>query len=197
MKTQIRLILIMFFAAAGMAAAQPASEPWFRVQFMQDDKVVEVANHTVKLKKDRFSMKISLRSGGNISINASLDTVNYGMAVQGKGLQDFECFLPGTGMAEGLENKENDMSINSSAHNFWFYDNDKKHRFNSIEKNNEWITCERVIKKIWVLDNELSDAYKMTAFPRDTFYMVFMKTTPDTENPTELQRDYLQVIFVP
>jgi hypothetical protein len=195
MKTFMRLTLLLLFAVAGLAGTPPSDEPWFKVQFMQDDKVVEVVNHVVKLKKDKFSILVSLKNGGNININASLDSVIYDMAREGKELPDFECFLPGTGMAEGLENKENDMSINSTAHNYWYYDDDKKHRFNKIAKNNEWITGERVVKKIWVFDNEISDQFKVSSLPRDTFYMVFMKTTVDPENTKELQREYIKVIL--
>lgn len=178
--------------------ALASGEKHFAIEIMQDGKEIPIRGHYVKLKKKPFTLIVYLtdKKDSNILVNASFDPGSFENARTGKNINEIAGFEE-TGMAEESMNKDRTLMISKSAPHYWYYESYKDHRFNGITRMNGELKCRRTVEKIMIRDTtrEYVDIEKIN---QNEIYFVFMKAkwNKDFTKRTELQRDYLKIMFV-
>ncbi|MFM7021968.1 MAG: hypothetical protein ACKOXB_03250 [Flavobacteriales bacterium] len=119
--------------------------------FVRQEKSLQKVKEgdTIKIKRREFTLVFEVDTSSIIGINSSaLDTI-YKLFTVKKDLNSVACFGPGTGYAEYLKNKDNDIAIADYGQGYWYYDSPKEHRFNEVKIDGKKMTCERRIKNLF------------------------------------------------
>lgn len=148
-----------------------------------------VTNNEVALDKKPFNIVFVLKKPDGILISSSFDKITYEKALKKEALSNLPCYQ-NTGMAEGLFNKDNEVMISDEAPSYWFYDNDKEHRFNTVIKSRDSLVCTRTINQVYIIDKEESLSIEKINNP---LYFVFINSSdPGSSNKTE-EREMIKI----
>ncbi len=191
MKKIIRLaaILILFICFISMNV----KEKDFHVRIEQNGKVFESINGLVTLDKKEFNIVFEFSEPMGLLINGSFYEKTYKLA--SKGIIKSE--LPGfknTGMAEGLLNPDKEILISDDSPNYWFYDDNEKNRFNSIEEAGGNILCRRIIQNLYDVETKTTIKVEDVSKP---LYLVFIsyKRGEKITDEIELKREWIKIIW--
>jgi hypothetical protein len=193
--TLLNLFTAVFLLSSAIFSNQYAAEKRvpFKVYIEQNGTRLPVTNHEITLEKKPFNIIFVMHKPDGILISSSFNKTTYDKAVKKEPLSK----LPGyanTGMAEGLSNTDNEVIICDDAPSYWFYDNDKEHRFNTVIKNKDSLVCTRTIKQLYLLDEKDQPTITVEKISKP-LYFVFMDyvSDPKTYERTELQREMIKI----
>ncbi len=192
-----RLLIILMCACIMLTAATPEpastqeSYPHFTLSIEQDGKQIPITHNTVTLNKSAFDIVLTLSDTMGVLVNASFNKKTFKRAADNQPQNK----LPGfneTGLADGLQNPDNIVYVAIEAPNYWFYENDSIHRFNSVEWKNNLLICKRTIAHIHDVNTQ-SDMNITDV--KQPLYLVFMHLNYDGgfSNPVEVQRAYVKI----
>jgi len=117
------------------------------VSIEQSGNNISIIDDTAEIRRTKFTLKFKFNQPDNILINASFNAETFNNAKEGLPLSDLLGFRK-SGIAEELFNKESVIYLSSDSPNFWYYADDKDHRFNSVLKNESGYICIRDISGI-------------------------------------------------
>jgi|GEM_PF-1136782 len=171
----------------------------FSVSFWQDGELrhINARDNTVTLENREFDILFGfVDSPISISVNASFDAANFNAAKKGLPLGKLACFEPGTGMAEGLNNSDKSLTINSNGHNSWFYEDQEFNRFNIIKKEKTGgIAATRTISR---LSDVVTRDFLEWSDVTKPLYLVFYSYgfLGNSSQQVELHRDYIKINWI-
>lgn len=196
MRKIILLCLLALVLASGrLAQAQTPGTGKFTVQFEQNDTNVPAVAGVIKLRRAPFAINLSLPKPMAVLIAASSDPARYDLARQGAPLDRF--IPPGTGMAEYPFNESKDLCVSEDGTNYWYYQNERDHRFDRILLAKERIICHRTIENLFFADAG-NRSVKLSASDVKRIYLVFVNADYnwETSKYAEHQRETLVLEFV-
>ncbi|MGN6646956.1 MAG: hypothetical protein ACTHJT_10550 [Cytophaga sp.] len=196
MKTIVTILLTAtFLLSSAICSNQHAAEKRvpFKVYIEQNGIRQPIVNNEVSLEKQPFNIVFVMHKPDGVLISSSFNKTTYEKAVKKEPLSK----LPGyenTGMAEGLFNSDNEVIICDDAPSYWFYDNDKEHRFNTVVKSKDSLVCTRTIKQLYLLDEKDQPTITVEKASKP-LYFVFVDyvSDPKTYKRTELQREMIKI----
>ena len=165
----------------------------FKIYIEQNGIRQTITNNTVLLDKKSFNLVFVLHKPSAVLVNASFDKTTYERALKKEPLSKLPGY-EGTGMAEGLFNTDKELFIDDTAPSYWYYDNDKEHRFNKVVKTKDSLVCTREIKQFYILEEKDNIVLPVEKVSKP-LYLVFddYVTDPKTYERTELQREIIKI----
>lgn len=162
---------------------------------MQNGAMIPVRNHQVILKKQPFTIVLSLRQPDGILVNASFDPQSFNQARAGAPFADIAGFSD-LGMAEEPFNPKTLLMTSNEAPHYWYYENNASHRFNQVTSQQNRLICERIVGQIMYRDTS-KKMLSIRDIQENALYLVFMKTewSADFRQQYERQREFIQVLF--
>lgn len=203
MKTRLlALLLILSGCVSGCKpyyaseAPQPPAGKHFSVTIEQFGKSIPVKNHEATIEKAPFTIVFYLRQPDAILVNTSFNPSSFYAAKNGVQIEKIRGFRE-TGMAEYLFNSKRDIMISDEAPHYWFYDNEKEHRFNEVTKKDGILICKRTVENIFFLHPDREIVKVEDLRNKEKLFMVFMKAKwkKDYSGYTEFQREFLKITF--
>jgi len=182
---RIAALLIIFFSLSSMNE----KEKGFHVVIEQNGKLIEPKNGVVSIDKSEFNIIFEFNNPMGLLINGSFKKKTYKLASKGKHKSNLPGFQS-TGMAEGLLNPGKEIFISDDAPNYWFYDDDKKNRFNSIEKVDGKLFCRRIIKNLYDVDTKATTIVENVEQP---LYLVFISYKYVDKEEVEIKREWIKI----
>ncbi|WP_452599089.1 hypothetical protein [Pontimicrobium sp. MEBiC01747] len=183
------------------------SEKYFKIEFIQNNKIIKIKDNKVKLKKVPFKFKITLYKTNHVFVSNSWDKYYYDYPTD-KNI--FECndssffkdcrFVSIKTGNEDKFNENKDIYVGDGSYqSVWFYKKENKwHRFDdTVTVKNGIINAEMTVENIFDLDKRDERKYKEDEynFPIENIekdiYVVFATEHYEKgmEHPKELQRE--------
>lgn len=191
-------IIIIALTIAGCSSStviEDTSLNEINISIMQNNEIIEPENDTYRLRRAPFSIRLTFKQPDGLLVHASLNDRTYLKAESSHPLNE----LPGfshTSISEELFNMESVIHISETAPGYWYYTDERDHRFNSVIPENRGYICIREISNIINVDSG-KDPIPLSRMSGDTLYIVIMKTdwNQDYTKRIELNRKYFKIIF--
>lgn len=165
----------------------------FKVYIEQDGIRLPITNNEVSLDKKPFRIVFVFDKPNGILISTSFNKATYEMAIKNEPLAKLPGYQ-GTGMAEYLFNNDKEVLVDDSAPSYWFFDNIKEHRFNTVKTSKDSLVCTREIKQFNIFDEKGNIILPIEKVSK-ALYFVFIDyiSDPQTYKKTELQREMIKI----
>ncbi len=185
------IIYLLLFLASTLSFADDNDQNVFTLGVEQNGKAIPVKNDEVTIKKGAFNLVFTSVEPMSILINASFNSTTYDAAKK-KIAKDLLAGFQTTAMAEGLQNQEQDIMISNESPSYWFFTNNREHRFNNVVVKNGHKEFRRTIKSFYLVEEQKSLPATLVKHP---LYIVVIYTVPaqDAESPIELYRRTLKI----
>ena len=207
------LVLILFTSCKTLKGDKSdAAEDYFKIEIVQNNKVIPISDNSVVLKKEPFKFKVTLIKTTDVYVSASWDKYYYDYPDSNN---IFECkdtkqfngcrFVAIKTGNQDAFNINKDLAIGDSSYQWvWFYDETMDwHRFDSTVIVKNGVThAEMTVENIYDCDGR--DAYLETTEYEYTIeniekeiYMVFATNYYERgmAHPKELQRKKFKLQF--
>jgi hypothetical protein len=189
-------------AASAITSTAVAREDYFRVDFEQSGAAVPLHDHDITLAAKPFVIALRFRSPDSVHVSAStsprwFDVARTGGAFDlGNSNSKEAPFAVARGMAENLVNPDPQLFLSDQASHFWFYEDDKTHRCNTVTKGADGIVCRRRVERVGSGDPIHFDP--IASYAGKSIYLVFLGATDGTDaadwtDRVERQRAYFRV----
>lgn len=136
------LLLFCLFRVQGQSAIS--------IYFMQDGKRIDVQSNKVTLAKKPFDIMVVTPKDTNLLVNASFIADSYKAAKKGAAHSAIPGFTA-LGMAEGINNADNELLIDNIAPMYWYYDSDADMRYNAATISGGVLTGTRTVKQFYIV----------------------------------------------
>ncbi len=120
------------------------------IYFMQDGKRIDVQSNKVTLEKKPFDIVVVIPKDTNLLVNASFIADSYKAAKKGAAHSAIPGFTA-LGMAEVMNNADNELLIDNAAPMFWYYDSDADMRYNAATISGGVLTGTRTVKQFYIV----------------------------------------------
>ncbi len=199
MKKWLLLIIPAVFAFYGCTAAgniKKTVPDKIDITIEQGANIIGIVDDTAEIRRTAFTIKFRFDQPDNILINASFNAETFNNAREGLPLSDLLGFRK-SGIAEELFNKESVIYISSDSPNFWYYADDRDHRFNSVIKNESGYTCVREISGIVDQDGN-GDKVDIKQVKQNEIFLVIIKSewNEDYTRMIEKNRKMIKLKFI-
>lgn len=166
------------------------------VSIEQSGNNINIIDDTAEIRRSKFSIKFKFPQPDNILINASYNSETFNNAKGGLPLNDLLGFKK-SGIAEELFNKDSVIYLSSDSPNFWYYADDKDHRFNSVLKIDNGYLCTREISGIIDLDGA-GEKTDITRIKKNEIFIVMIKSewNEDYTKMIEKSRKLIKLKFI-
>jgi hypothetical protein len=171
----MKFIYNTLLAASAIILLSFASQntPIFKVEILQNNKVIPIENHIALLEKKQFQLRITLNNLDGIYFHSSFNPTYFKLKdnQEIKGLQTMSNF---TRVEENF-NEDRDMEIEDESISYLFYDSSLNwHRFDKdIQVNGNTVIGTKTIEKIYVESNKKTIPLKNI---NRNIYLFFIKT---------------------
>jgi hypothetical protein len=197
MKRLAILLLIVAAALPSCVRKNSSSSPGFqhfKISIEQDGLIRDGENYTVSLKKQPFTIIVSLASPGAIFINAWLKPDSFAAALRGDAIDDIPGFRD-PGLDEELFNKDETLTLSATAPNFWHYAGETDHRFTEVIARPDALLCRRNIAHLNVMDQKKK--IDLRNLRENELFLVFMKVewNNDFSRKIEIKREFVRLDF--
>ena len=188
MNSFIKVLII--FISLSILFSMKKVEKDFDVYIEQKGKIIKSENEEVTLKKSAFDIVIEFTEPAGVLINASFNSQSYSFAHKGIPKNEISGFK-NTGMAEHLSNPDNEILISFDAPSYWFFENEEKHRFNSVQYKKGKYICKRTIENFYDVDSGKNTIVEEV---EDPLYLVFIMSeyNQDFTKENELKRKMIK-----
>lgn len=212
--SKILVVLIsMLISYSFLSTSKIKNDDYFKVEVIQNGKVLKVKNNKVKLKKAPFKYKVTMYKTDHVFVSNSWGTYYYDYPSSENifkcedNLYFKDCRF--VSIKTGNEDKFNvnkDIYVGDDSYqNVWFYDADMEwHRFDkNIAIKDDIITAEMSVENIYDMDKRdertfEENEYKYPIEKIDSnIYVVFATEhyKKGMEHPKELQREKFVLEF--
>lgn len=166
----------------------------FKMYIEQNGYRIAAHKNTVKIDPGTFNIVFEFPEPMGVLVNGSRDQATYKAASRNESFEQLPGFSE-TGMAEGLGNKDKEIILAEYAPGFWFYDDDKTHRFNSVERKDGKLICKRTIENLY---DKTSQTSVKVADTKGKLYIVAVsaKKGKTWDDKIEVHREYIIVKMV-
>lgn len=166
------------------------------VSIEQSGSSINIKNDTAEIRRTGFSFKFKFSQPDTVLVHASFSSETYNKAKAGLPLEELSGFK-NTGIVEELFNKDSVIYLSFNSPNFWYYADDKEHKFNSVLKTGAGYLCTRDISGVVDLDGngEKTDILKIR---QNEIYIVIIKIewNEDYTKMIETNRKILKLKFI-
>ncbi len=180
----MKFIYNTLLAASAIILLSFASQntPIFKVEILQNNKVIPIENHIALLEKKQFQLRITLNNLDGIYFHSSFNPTYFKLKdnQEIKGLQTMSNF---TRVEENF-NEDRDMEIEDESISYLFYDSSLNwHRFDKdIQVNGNTVIGTKTVDKIYVESNQKTIPLKNI---NRNIYLFFVATNnKDGNNPS-------------
>lgn len=166
----------------------------FKIVIEQEGMRKDSLKVEIELKKKPFKIIIEISQPIGVLLNASFVSTTWDMAKNGKVLKYMPGFQ-GTGMADELKNPNKDIMISDDSPNYWFFENNKSHRFDEVIQEGNWLVCKREIESVFIVDTKSHIRIQDMQKP---LYLVFVtyEWVNDFQDKLEIQRKWLKINWI-
>lgn len=173
----------------------PLKENHFRMEIIQDGKVVPLVDNGYELERKPFVFRFNIPAPMAVSVNASFKPESYLKTESGEPMTAIEGFKWG-GMADYRFNRDKSLLISDLAFNYWYYTAADDHRFDHNVTHGENITCLRTVELISDTNPEEIVDIPVGELKEETIYLsIFSFTRNEEGEPVEKQREYARLMF--
>ncbi len=185
--------ILLFSSATFSENASTKESTPFKVYIEQDGIRLPITNNDVSLNKKQFNIVFVFAKPNGVIISTSFNKTTYEKALKNEPISKLPGFTE-SGMAEYLLNPDKEVIIDDSAPSYWYYDNDKEHRFNKVAKSRDSLVCTREIKQLYI-PGEKEPIILPIEQSNKPLYFVFVdyETNPKTYERKELQREMIKI----
>ncbi len=186
----MKFIYNTVLAASALLLLSFASQntPVFKVEILQENKVIPIEEHVALLEKKEFQLRITLNNLNGIYSHSSFKPTYFRLKdnQEIKGLQTMSNF---TRVEENF-NTDRDMEIDDESYSYLFYDSTLNwHRFDKdVQVNGNTVIGTKTIDKIYIESNKKTIPLKNI---NRSIYLFFITTNDENGNnpsPKELGR---------
>jgi hypothetical protein len=183
MKQVLYFLLLMF-----IFSSCDKSPKLIDISFIQNGKRIQPIDGTITLDKAPFDMIFKASKPFDVMVNASFNDSIFKLAQNTKALTEQEQFKETAGIAEVLFNADEGMYISKDATSIWYYEDEKSHKFNTVEIENESYNCIRSIKNLH--DSDTDEHIDITQINRPIYLVLLSvdKIDGSVRHLKELQR---------
>jgi hypothetical protein len=186
------IFLLLTLLVVNISGNAQRCEHCFEIQIFQKGKNIPILSHKVQLEKDTFEIHILMNRPQGIAINACPLDSNIRNVKNGKELNDMTPFL--YGMAEALQNPENNLLITCEYPSYWYYDSATEHRFNQVVIEGNRLRCIRKIHQWTEVDN--GNIILPRQYPNQLHLgFIACEWVATEQKEREYLRDYLTIVF--
>ncbi|MCL1865723.1 MAG: hypothetical protein FWF73_07935 [Spirochaetes bacterium] len=178
------LINIAFLNCSNKELVKDDSTDRIDVSVEQGDQNIAIVDDAVEIRRRNFSLVFRFKQPDSVLVNASFHPETFNNANEGLPLDELAGFKD-TGITEELYNKNSALYISYKSPNYWYYVDDKDHRFTSVVKNENGFICTREITSFIDFDGS-GDKNNIGNVMQKEFYLVIVKS--------EWNRDYTKRI---
>jgi hypothetical protein len=165
----------------------------FKVYIEQDGIRLPITNNEVSLNKKQFNIVFVFPKPNGIIISTSFNKTTYEKALKNEPLSKLPGFTE-SGMAEYLLNPDKEVMIDDTAPSYWYYDNDKEHRFNKVVKSRDSLVCTREIKQLYILGGKEPVIMPIEQVNKPLYFVfVDYESDPKTFERKEIQREMIKI----
>ncbi len=186
----MKFIYNTLLAASAIILLSFASQntPIFKVEILQNNKVIPIENHIALLEKKEFQLRITLNNLNGIYFHSSFKPTYFRLKdnQEIKGLHTISNF---TRVEENF-NTDRGMEIDDESYSYLFYDSTLNwHRFDKdVQVNGNTVIGTKTIDKIYIESNKKTIPLKNI---NRSIYLFFITTNDENGNnpsPKELGR---------
>jgi len=178
------LINIAFFNCSNKNIAKDDAADRIDVSVEQGNQNISIVDNTVEIRRRQFSLVFKFKQPDSVLVNASFHPETFNNACEGLPLDELAGFKD-TGITEELYNKNSALYISYKSPNYWYYVDDKDHRFTGVVKKENEFICTREITSCIDFDGS-GDRTDIGNVMHKEFYLVIVKS--------EWNRDYTKKI---
>jgi hypothetical protein len=178
------LINIAFFNCSNKNIIKDDAADRIDVSVEQSDQIISIVDDTAEIRRIKFSLIFKFKQPDSVLVNASFHPETFNNAYEGLPLDELAGFKD-TSITEELYNKNSALYISYKSTNYWYYVDDKDHRFTNVVKNEDEFVCTREIASFIDFDGS-GDRTNIGNVMQKEFYLVIIKS--------EWNRDYTKRI---
>jgi hypothetical protein len=186
----MKRILFLTLALITLISGTPIEKD-FHVTVEQNGKTIQSKNGELTLERKSFNLIFEFSEPMGLLINGSFENNTYEMAKNGIPKTRLKGFLA-TGMADELFNPSKEILVSNDAPNYWFYDNERDHRFNKTKAEHGKIICTRTIENIYNVESKTNIKVEKVKKPLYLVFISYKRGTSFTEE-IELKREILKI----
>lgn len=136
----------------------------------QNGKIIEPKNNIYKLRKSTFIFEITAKNIEGFLVGATTNKTIYTSAINKYNAR--APWFQNTGMAEELYNKDKELFLMDNAPSYWYFTDEKDHRFDKNPKGNlnNW-TAKRTITRFY--DIMVDQAIDLKNFDKDVYILMY------------------------
>jgi len=159
----------------------------------QGDQDIPIVDDTVEIRRRKFSLIFKFKQPDSVSVNASFHPETFNNAYEGLPLDELSGFKE-TGITEELYNKNSALYISYKSPNYWYYVDDKDHRFSSIVKSENEFVCIREITGFIDFDRS-GDKTNIGDVMQKELYLVIVKSEWNRDYTKRIERSRRMIKF--
>ena len=159
----------------------------------QGDQDIAIIDDTVEIRRRKFSLIFKFKQPDSVLVNASFHPETFNNACVGLPLDELSGFED-TGIIEELYNKNSALYISYKSPNFWYYVDDKDHRFTSIVKTEKEFICRREIASLIDFDGS-GDNNNIGNVMQKELYLVIVKSDWNRDYTKRIEKSRRMIKF--
>ncbi len=144
------------------------------ISIEQDGHLINIFDDTAEIRRTRFSIKFRFSKPDTVFVHASFSPETFNNAKSGLPLNDLSGFKK-TGIVEELFNRDSVIYLSLNSPNFWYYADDKEHKFNNVFKSEGKYLCTREISGIVDLDDS-GEKIDLLKIRKSEIFLVIIKS---------------------
>ena len=196
-----RTIAIIFLTlATGVLAGCPRASgkdmlgegKFFTVAIEQDGQRVCLVNNRAQLGKKPFTVILTFSRFDGVMVNASVRPLLLEAVRAGRSVQEI-LPIPIRGLAEGLNNPQQQIFVTDKGYNFWYYMGPTIHRFDDVTESKGRYVCRRRIANV-----HMEGAIAITpigSLNANSLNLVFVKADLRAKQRIPKQTEYITLVF--
>ena len=187
------LINIVFLNCSSKNIIKDDSADNIDVFVEQGDQTISIVDDTVEIRRRNFSLIFKFKQPDSVLVNASFHPETFNNAYEGLPLDELVGFKD-TGITEELYNKNSVLYISYKSPNYWYYVDDKDHRFTNIVKDENGLICTREITGFIDFDGS-GDKTNIGNIMQKEFYLVIVKSEWNRDFTQRIERSRRMIKF--
>ena len=156
------------------------------VSIEQGDQDIAIVDDTVEIRRRKFTLIFKFKQPDSVLVNASFHPETFNNAYEGLPIDELSGFKD-TGITEELYNKNSTLYISYKSPNYWYYVEDKDHRFTSISKTGNEFICTREITNFIDFDST-GDINNIGNVMQKELYLVIVKSEWNKDYTKRIER---------
>ena len=163
------------------------------VSVEQGDQIISIVDDTVEIRRGKFSLVFKFKQPDSVMVNAYFHPETFNNAHGGLPLDELAGFKD-TGITEELYNKNSALYVSYKSPNYWYYVDDKDHRFTNVVKSGNELICTRDITNFIDFDGS-GDKINIGNVMQKEFYLVIVKSEWNKDYTKRIEKSRRMIKF--